>query len=51
MESKQHKIDSQNPGLVIHLKDLVDFQRATERQKVLSQYSGCITSSNDNESL
>ena len=43
-------IKTKIPGLVINLEDLVNFQRATERQKVLSHYSGEITSSNDNES-
>ena len=50
MEANKNMIEIENPGLIIHINDLVDFQRATERQKVLSHYSGEITLSNDNES-
>ena len=51
LESKPNMVVTQNPGIVIHIKNLVDFQRATERQKALSHYSGEMTSSYDTESI
>ena len=50
MDQKQQHMIVENPGLVIHIQDLVNFKRATQRQKVLSHYSGELSSSNGDDS-